>query len=143
MRNIKRQLTRKHRSGNGTAIVGLRFRKLISWLLILVFSTSPLQASVAMHIDLNDPVQDNQVLIEQSRETAFVNDTQNCVANFCQVFSACAAHLNCNPIGSSSPLQLDAQAQLFYHRLIVDESVLTRFPGLLKRPPRSWSSTCS
>ena len=117
MRNIKRQLTRKRRPGNGAAIVGLRLRKLISWLLILVFSTSPLQASVAMQLDLNDPGKDSQVLIEQSRETAFVNDTQNCIANFCQVFSACAAHLNCNPINTSSPPQLDALAQLFFHRL--------------------------
>ena len=111
--------------------------RMVSWLLILIISIAPFQSSLAMHFDSNDPAQDNQVLVSQPQETVSTSDSQNCVVNYCQSFSACAAHLNCNPVTSSSPLQLSAPAQFFYHIAIGDASVSTRFPDLLKRPPRS------
>ena len=111
--------------------------KMISWLLILILSTGPFQSSVAMHFDMNAPAQDNQVLVTQPQETASTSDSQSCIVNSCQSFSACAAHLNCNPVTSSSSLQLSAHAQFFYHHLIGNVSVSTRFPDLLKRPPKS------
>ena len=132
MHKVSRQKTRGHRAYNGAANLAWRFRRLISWLLILVISASPFQASMAMHIDLVDPGRNSRLLIEQSRETAFVNDTQSCTVNYCQVTSSCAVHLNCNPIYSSSPPQLDAQAQSFLYRLIEDEPVSTRFPDSLQ-----------
>jgi hypothetical protein len=111
--------------------------KIISWLLILILSTGPFQSSIAMNVDLSDFDQDNQVLVVQSQETAFCSDGQSCVVNFCQLLSACAAHLNCNLITSSSSLQLSAQVLFFYPVLIGNITVPTRFPDLLKRPPRS------
>jgi hypothetical protein len=111
--------------------------KMISWLLILILSTGPFQSSIAMHFDFNAPGQDNQILVAQPQETVFTSDRQNCIVNFCQLLSACAAHLNCNPITSSSSPQLFAQAQFFYHLSIGNVAVSTRFPDLLKRPPRS------
>jgi hypothetical protein len=111
--------------------------KMISWLLILIISTGSFQSSIAMHFDLNAPDQANQVLVVQSQEIPFASDGQSCIVNFCQLLSACAAHLNCNPITSSSSPQLSAQAQFFYHHLIGDVSVSTRFPDLLERPPKS------
>ena len=111
--------------------------KVISWLLILILSTGPFQSSIAMPFDLNAPDQANQVLVVQSQEIPFANDGQRCIVNFCQLLSACAAHLNCNPITSSSSPQLFAQAQFFYHLSIGNVAVSTRFPDLLKRPPRS------
>jgi hypothetical protein len=111
--------------------------KLISWLLILILSTGPFQSSIAMPFDLSAPGRANQVLVVQSQEILFASDGQSCIVNFCQLLSACAAHLNCNPITSSSSPQLSAHAQFFYHLLIGDVSVSTRFPGLLKRPPKS------
>jgi len=111
--------------------------KMISWLLILIISTGPFQSSIAMHFDMNAPAQDNQVLVVQPRETASTSDSQGRIVNFCQSLSACAAHLNCNPVASSSPPQLSAHAQFFYHLLIGNVSVSTRYPDLLKRPPRS------
>ena len=111
--------------------------KMISWLLILIISTGPFQSSIAMHFDLNDPDLDSQVLVAQPQETVSSSDRQSCIVNLCQSLSACAAHLNCNPFTSSSSLQLSAQAQFFYHILIGDISVSTRFPDLLKRPPKS------
>ena len=128
---------RWQRAVNESTFVSSRVRNLVSWLLILIISTGPFQSSMAMHFDLNAPDQDNQVLVIQPQETAFASDRQGCIVNLCQSPSACAAHLNCNPFTSSSPLQLSAQAQFFYHVLIVDVSVSTRFPDLLKRPPRS------
>jgi hypothetical protein len=111
--------------------------KMISWLLILILSTGPFQSSIAMHFDLNAPDQANQVLVVQSQEIPFASDGQSCIVNFCQLLSACAAHLNCNPITSSSSPQLSAQAQFFYHHLIGDVVMSTRYPDLFKRPPKS------
>ena len=111
--------------------------KMISWLLILILSTGPFQSSIAMHLDINTPVQGNQVLVAQPQETVSTSDSQSCIVNFCQLLSACAAHLNCNPVTSSSSLQLFAPAKFFYHLPIRDIVVSTRFPDLLKRPPIS------
>jgi len=82
MMNIERQLTRKYPTGNEVTIVDLRLHKLISWLLNLVFSTNPSQASVAMHIDLYGSGQADQDLLEQLRENTTVTNTQSWVANF-------------------------------------------------------------
>jgi len=109
--------------------------KMISWLLIMIISTAPFQSSTAMYFDLNTPDQNNRVLVDQLRETEFASDSQSCIVCFCQSLSVCAAHLNCDPVTSSSPLQLSAQARFFYHALIGDVVVSTRFPDLLKRPP--------
>ena len=111
--------------------------KMISWLLILIVSTVPFQSSIAMNFDMNVPVQDNQVLVTQHQETVSTSDSQSCIVNFCQSLSACAAHLNCNLVTSSSRPQLFAPAQFFYHLPIGDVVVSTRFPDLLKRPPKS------
>jgi hypothetical protein len=128
---------RWQRVASESTFVSLRVRKLISWLLILFISTGPFQSSIAMHFDMNAPVQDNQVLVTQSQEAVSTSDSQSCIVNFCQLLSACAAHLNCNLVTSSSPPQLSAPAQFFYHPLIGDVVVSTRFPDLLKRPPKS------
>jgi hypothetical protein len=110
---------------------------MISWLLILILSTGPFQSSIAMPFDLSALGRANQVLVVQSQEILFASDGQSCIVNFCQLLSACAAHLNCNSITSSSSPQPFAQAQFFYHLSIGNVAVSTRFPGLLKRPPRS------
>jgi hypothetical protein len=111
--------------------------KMISWLLILIVSTVPFQSSIAMNFDMNAPVQDNQVLVTQHQETVSTSDSQSCIVNFCQSFSACAAHLNCNPVVSSDPPQLSAHAPFFYQHLIGDVAMSTRYPNLFKRPPKS------
>ena len=90
-----------------------------------------------MHFDMNVPVQDNQVQLVQPQETVSTSDSQNCIVNFCQSLSACAAHLNCNSVVSSGPPQLSAHAQFFYHHLIGDTVMSTRYPDLFKRPPKS------
>jgi hypothetical protein len=128
---------RWQRAASESIFVRPGVRKLVSWLLILIISTAPFQSSIAVHFDMNAPVQDNQVLVTQHQETVSANDSQNCLVNFCQSLAACAAHLNCNLVTSSSPLQLSAPAQFFYHPLIGDVVVSTRFPDLLKRPPKS------
>jgi hypothetical protein len=128
---------RWQRAASESIFVRSRVRKLVSWLLILILSTAPFQSSIAMHFDANASVQDNQVLVTQPQEAASTSDSQSCIANFCQSFSTCASHLNCNPVASSSPPQLSAYAQFFYQLLIGDVSVSTRFPDLLKRPPKS------
>jgi hypothetical protein len=128
---------RWQRAVSESTFVSSRVRNLVSWLLILILSTGPFQSSIAMHFDMNAPAQDSQVLVTQLQETASISDSQSCIVNFCQSLSACAAHLNCNLVTSSSSLQLSAPAQFFYHPLIGDVVVSTRFPDLLKRPPRS------
>jgi hypothetical protein len=128
---------RWQRAASESIFVRLRVGKLVSWLLILIISTGPFQSSIAMHFDMNAPAQDNLVLVTQPQEAASTSDSQSCIVNFCQSLSACAAHLNCNPVASSSPPQLSAHAQFFYPLLIGDVSVSTRFPDLLKRPPKS------
>jgi hypothetical protein len=128
---------RWQRAAIESTVVSSRVRNLVSWLLILMISTAPFQSSMAMHFDANTPVQDNQVLVTQPQEAASTSDSQSCIVNFCQSLSACAAHLNCNIVTSSSPPQLFAPAQFFYHLLIGDVAMSTRFPELLKRPPKS------
>ena len=133
----QQQKKRWQRTASESTFVSSRVRKLISWLLILILSTGPFQSSVAMHFDINAPALDNQILVVQPLETASASDSQSCIVNSCQLLSACAAHLNCNPVTSSSPLQLSAHGQFFYHLPIGDVSVSTQFPDLLKRPPKS------
>ena len=128
---------RWQRAASESIFVRPRVRKVVSWLLILIISTAPFQSSMAMHFDANAPVQDNQVLVTQPQEAASASDSQSCIDNFCQSLSACAAHLNCNPVTSSSSPQLFAPAQFFYHLPIGDIVVYTRFPDLLKRPPKA------
>jgi hypothetical protein len=128
---------RWQRASSESTFVSSRVHNLVSWLLILILSTAPFQSSIAMHFDVNTSAQDSQVLVIQPQETAFASDRQGCIVNLCQSLSACAAHLNCNLFTSSSPQQLFAQAQFFYHALIGDVSVSTRFPDLFKRPPKS------
>jgi hypothetical protein len=125
------------RAARKSTFVSSRVRNLVSWLLILIISTAAFQLSIAMHFDANASAQDNKALVSQPQETASNNDSQICIVNLCQSLSACAAHLNCNPVTSSSLPHLSAHARLIYHLLIGDVSVSTRFPDLLKRPPRS------
>jgi len=112
-------------------------RRLISWLLILVMAALPFQSTLAMHSDPGQYQQYPRVLLDQSQDMTTASFAQNCIVSFCHSFSTCAAHLNCNPIKSSSPLRLDVQARFFYLIATADEPVATRFPELQKRPPRS------
>jgi hypothetical protein len=128
---------RCQRAASEWTFVSSRVRNLVSWLLILMISTAPFQSSIAMHFDMNAPAQDNQVPVAHPQETVSTSDSQSCIVNFCQSHSTCAAHLNCNLVTSSNPSQLSVPAQFFYHLLIGDVVVSTRYPDLLKRPPKS------
>lgn len=125
------------RNDNPAAIFKAGSRRLISWLLILVMAALPFQSTLAMHSDPGQYQQYPRVFLDQSQEMTTVSSAQDCTVSFCHSFSTCAAHVNCNPIKSSSPPRLYAQAQFFYLIASTDETVATRFPELPKRPPRS------
>jgi hypothetical protein len=78
-----------------------------------------------------------QALVVQFQETAVDSEEHHCIAGYCQPLSACTAHFTCTPISLTSPPQLSVQMQFYHHHLITDVAVSTRFPNLLKRPPRS------
>jgi hypothetical protein len=133
----RKQLSRAQRGFGGTCVKASAMRRALSWFLFLIIATAPLQPSAAMNTDSNHPGQDDQDLVTQTRETALASEGQNCVVIFCHSLSACAAHFHCTPGVSSSALPLFVQAQFFHHPMIANASLTTRFPDLLKRPPRS------
>ena len=112
-------------------------RSVISWLLTLIMITGPLQASFATHSNFNTHDKVTQTLVIQFQETAVDSEEHHCIAGYCQPLSACTAHFTCTPINLTSPPQLSVQMQFYHHYLITDVAVSTRFPNLLKRPPRS------
>ena len=127
-----RRLTRtnKQRKISGT--------NMISWLLMLIMVSGPFQASVAMDSNLNTQDREKTLTI-QFQEAAADREGNHCIAesSYCQPLSACTAHFNCTPISLTSPPQISLQVQFYHHDLVADIAVSTRFPDLLKRPPRS------
>jgi len=121
--------TRKHHKVSG--------RSMISWLLTLIMITGPLQASFTMHSNLNSQDRETQALVVQLQETAVDSEDHHCVAEYCQPLSTCTAHFNCTPISLPGPPQLSVQMRFYHHELIANVAISTRFPDLLKRPPRS------
>ena len=128
-RSHHRTCTFKHHKVSG--------RSVISWLLVLIMVTGPFQTSFAMHSNSNTHDREIRALAAQFQQTADDSEEHHCIAEYCQPRSACAAHFNCTAVGLNSSPQLSAQAQFYHHDLIADVAVSTRFPGLLKRPPRS------
>ena len=116
---------------------GVSGRSMISWLLMLIMVTGPFQASFAMHSNSNTPDRETQALAAQFQQAGGDSEQHHCIAEYCQPLSACAAHFTCTPMDLNSTPQLSVQAQFYHHDLIADVAVSTRFPGLLKRPPRS------
>jgi hypothetical protein len=115
-------------------------RCMISWLLMLIIISGPLQASIAMHSNLNTQDRENQALTVQFQQTAVSSEEHHCIAvsEYCQTpLSTCATHFNCTPVSLPGPPQLAVQAQFYHHHPVVDVTVSTRFPDLPKRPPRS------
>jgi hypothetical protein len=111
----------------------------ISWLLMLIMISGPLQASVAMHSNLNASDKQVQDLVTQFEETAADREGHHCVAEseYCQTpLSACAAHFNCSTISLTGSPKLPVLVQNYHHDLIADAMVSTRFPDPLMRPPR-------
>ena len=111
-------------------------RGMISWLLILIMISGPLQASFTTH-SLNTLDRETQALVAQYQEATVDSEGHQCIAENCQPQSACAAHFNCTPISLTNPPQLSVQMQIYHHHLITDVALSTRFPNLLKRPPKS------
>ena len=111
-------------------------RSRISWLLILIMITGPLQASFAAHSNLNTHDRETQTLVVQFQETAVDSEEHHCIAGYCQPLSACTTHFTCTPINLTNPPLLSVQIQIYHHHLIADVEVSTRFPDPLKRPPR-------
>jgi hypothetical protein len=115
-------------------------RSVISWLLMLTMISGPLQASVAMHSNLNTSGKQVQDLVTRFQEAAVTSEEHHCIAvsEYCQTpLSTCAAHFNCTPVSLPGPPQLAVQAPFYHHHPVVDVTVSTRFPDLPKRPPRS------
>lgn len=110
---------------------------MISWLLILIMIVGPFQASFARHTNLNTPDRQPPALVAQLQEAVVDIEEHHCIADYCQQLAACAAHFNCAPASLTSPPQLSLQTQFYHHHLVADIEVSTRFPALLKRPPRS------
>ena len=56
----------------------------------------------------------------------------------CSDHSACAVHYSCAPLQSSSVLAIAARIVVHRAILIGDSRITTRYPGILKPPPKVW-----
>lgn len=124
---------------------GYRHRKascrgMISWLLILIMIVGPFQASTAMHANMDTADREAWSHMAQFTDATVDIEEHQCITEQCQQSSDCTTHFNCSPISLVNSPQLSIQIQIYHHDLISNVAVSTRFPDLLKRPPRFQNS---
>jgi len=115
-------------------------RGTISWLLILIMINGPFQASTAMHANMDTADKEVWSHMAQFTDATVDIEEHQCISEQCQQSSDCAAHFNCSPTSLINSSQLSSQVQIYHHDLITNAAVSTRFPDLLKRPPRFQNS---
>jgi len=127
---VSRQPTCKRRHRRSSC------RGTISWLLILVMISGPFQASTAMHANMGKA--DGHPLIHMAQFAGAKVDLEEprCITEQCPQSSHCATHFNCSPISLVNSLQSSLQIPIYHHHPIPNVAVSTRFPDLLKRPPK-------
>jgi len=116
------------------------YRGMISWLLILIMISGPFQASTAMHANMGTADREAWSHMVQFTDATVDIEEHQCITEQCQQSSDCATHFNCSPISLVNSSQLSLQVQIYHHDLISNVAVSTRFPDLLKRPPRFQNS---
>ena len=108
----------------------------ISWLLILIITFGSLQTVLSGDIDLKNPTTNCHSLKIQTSEADFKHNNEKSTVDYCQNFSACVAHYNCAPIQPSTLSQLSARVLVHLEDLAGNVALISRYPGLLKRPPK-------
>lgn len=115
-------------------------RGMISWLLILLMINGPFQASTAMQANMDRADREAWSHMTKFADATVDIEDHHCITEQCQQSSDCTTHFNCSPISLVNSLQLSWQVQIYHHNLISNVAVSTRFPALLKRPPRFQNS---
>lgn len=123
-------------------------KKLITWLLALMMMFSPIQgvASVdlqsnehgvpcAMSSSFNNVPETDKVDRQIADQTTGVKCEMN-HAELCQSHPGCSAHISLSTI-IGEPLRLFAPFSSILKPAVFDESVLTVYPSLPKRPPKA------
>jgi hypothetical protein len=113
-------------------------RQFFSRLLILIMTISPVQITMAVDLDQHNQAMNCQVSQAQLSSTGVNSLSGDCTSNHsghCVDLSVCGAQYNFTSYSSNSFL-LISRAATHTKYMPDDDLVSTRYPELLKRPPK-------
>ena len=112
-------------------------RLFISRLMILIMSIGSIQIAFAGNVDQEHSAKHCQFLSVQASEPSSLNSSEHDTMNYCQDHTVCLSHSNCAPFLTSDLFELSAPVLMLTEDLASKAGLLTRYPRLLKRPPKS------
>jgi hypothetical protein len=96
-----------------------------------------LQIAFAENLDPEHSAKHCQFLSVQASESSTLNSSEHDTINYCQDHAVCVSHSNCAPFLTSSLIELSAPVLVLSEGLASKVALSTRYPRLLKRPPKS------
>ena len=112
-------------------------RLFISRLMILIMSIGSIQIAFAGNVDPEHSAKHCQFLSLQASESSTLSSSENDIINYCQDHTVCVSHSNCAPFLTSNLFELSAPMLVLAEDLVSKVALSTRYPRLLKRPPKS------
>lgn len=112
-------------------------RLFISRLMILIMSIGSIQIAFAGNVDPEHSAKHCQFLSLQASESSTLNSSEHDTVNYCQDHTVCVSHSNCAPFLTSILFELSAPVLVLAEDLASKVALSTRYPRLLKRPPKS------
>jgi hypothetical protein len=111
-------------------------RLFISRLMILIMSLGSIQIAFAGSLDAEHSAKHCQFLSVQASESSALNSGEHDI-NYCQNHAVCVSHSNCASFLTSNLFELSAPVLMLAEDLASKVALSTRYPSLLKRPPKS------
>jgi hypothetical protein len=112
-------------------------RLFISWLMILIMFIGPVQVTFAGNLEPDNPAQNCQFLSIQTSESGTSISSEQVTVSHCQGHTVCVSHINCVTFLTSKLFEFSTPVLMLAQDLASKVTVSTRYPRLLKRPPKS------
>ena len=112
-------------------------RLFISRLMILIMSIVSIQIAFAENLVPEHSAKHCQFLSVQASEPSTLNSSEHDTINYCQDLTVCVPHSNCAPFLTSNLFELSVPVMVLSEDLASKVALSTRYPRLLKRPPKS------
>ena len=107
-----------------------------SWLLVLMMIISPVQVSLAIDIDQHDHAPKCQMPMDADSS---IGDSMNCAMQHdehCQEHADCVGQFNSSSLQPPYSFLLTPGASKQLKFIIQNDTVLSVYPSLLKKPPK-------
>jgi len=105
--------------------------------MIFIMSIGYLQIAFAENLDPGHSAKHCQTLSVAATESSTLNSSEHDTSNYCQDHPVCVSHSNCAPFLTSNLFELSAPVLVLAEDLTSKVALSTRYPRLLKRPPKS------